>query len=77
MFIHDSLHTYDYETKELTTIESNLRDDAIILSDNARETSALSDWAERTGRHYLFFGEQPRNHWWRGDGIGAAWARKR
>src|SRR5215471_594256 len=73
MFIHDSLHTYDYETKELTTIEPNLRGDALILSDNARESSALSNWAERTGRHYLFFGEQPRDHWWRGDGIGAAW----
>ena len=34
----------------------------------------LSDWAERSGRHYLFFKEQPLDHWWPGDGIGAAWA---
>jgi Methyltransferase domain len=73
VFIHDSLHTYDYETRELAAVEPNLRRDAIILSDNARESSALSNWAERTDRHYLFFGEQPRDHWWRGDGIGAAW----
>ena len=74
MFIHDSLHTYDYETRELTAVEPNLRADATILSDNAHESSALSDWAERSGRHYLFFKEQPRDHWWPGDGIGAAWA---
>jgi hypothetical protein len=73
LFLHDSLHTYDYETRELTAVEPNLRGDAIILSDNARESSALPDWAERTGRHYLFFSEQPRDHWWRGDGIGVAW----
>jgi predicted O-methyltransferase YrrM len=74
MFLHDSLHTYDYETKELGTVEPNLLPGAIILSDNAHESSALSDWAERSGRHYLFFREQPRDHWWPGDGIGAAWA---
>jgi methyltransferase family protein len=74
VFLHDSLHTYDYETSELTAVEPNLRAGAIILSDNAHDSAALSDWAERSGRHYLFFKEQPLNHWWPGDGIGAAWA---
>jgi methyltransferase family protein len=73
MFIHDSLHTYEYETREFAAVEPNLRPDAIILSDNAHDSAALSDWAERTGRRYLFFKEQPLNHWWPGDGIGAAW----
>jgi Methyltransferase domain len=74
MFLHDSLHTYDYEARELSAVEPNLHAGAIILSDNAHESSALSDWAERSGRHYLFFKEQPLGHWWPGDGIGAAWA---
>ena len=74
MFLHDSLHTYDHETRELAAVEPNLHAKAILLSDNAHESSALSDWAERTGRHYLFFKEQPSGHWWPGDGIGAAWA---
>jgi hypothetical protein len=74
VFLHDSLHTYDYETGELAAVEPNLRADAIILSDNAHDSSALSDWAERSGRRYLFFKEQPLNHWWPGDGIGASWA---
>jgi Methyltransferase domain len=77
MFLHDSLHTYDYEAKELAAVEPNLRVGATILSDNAHDSSALSDWAERTGRHYLFFKEQPAGHWWPGDGIGAAWSDQR
>lgn len=74
MFLHDSLHTYDYEASELKAVEPNLRPEAIILSDNAHDSAALSDWAERTARHYLFFKEHPAGHWWPGDGIGAAWA---
>lgn len=75
IFLHDSWHTYDYETRELAAVEANLRPRAIVLSDNAHDSAALSDWAERTGRHYLFFKEQPRDHWWPGDGIGVAWAK--
>jgi predicted O-methyltransferase YrrM len=74
IFLHDSLHTYDYETRELAAVEPKLAADALVLSDNAHESSALSDWAERSGRHFLFFKEQPLDHWWPGDGIGAAWA---
>ncbi len=73
MFLHDSLHTYDFETKEFNAIAPNLSADAIVLSDNAHQSAALSNWAEQTGRRYLFFKEQPLNHWWPGDGIGAAW----
>jgi hypothetical protein len=75
MFLHDSLHTYEYETKEFTAVAPNLRADAIVLSDNAHDSAALSHWAEQTGRRYLFFREQPVDHWWPGDGIGAAWAK--
>jgi predicted O-methyltransferase YrrM len=74
IFLHDSLHTYDYESAELAAVGPNLNADAIVLSDNAHESAALSDWAEGSGRHYLFFKEQPLGHWWPGDGIGAAWA---
>lgn len=74
MFLHDSLHTYEYETRELMAVQSSLSAGAIVLSDNAHDSSALSDWAEQTGRNYLFFKEQPLNHWWPGDGIGVAWA---
>jgi hypothetical protein len=75
MFIHDSLHTYEYENAELAAVQPNLRPGAIVMSDNAHDSAALSDWAERTGRRYLFFRENPRNHWWPGDGIGVSWDR--
>lgn len=75
LFLHDSLHTYDYESQELTAVAPNLSADAIVLSDNAHDSAALSDWAERTGRRYLFFREQPATHWWPGDGIGVAWVK--
>ncbi|HEY6792444.1 MAG TPA: class I SAM-dependent methyltransferase [Trebonia sp.] len=45
MFIHASLHTYDYETAEFTAVEPKLRPNAIALSYNSHETSALSNWA--------------------------------
>lgn len=73
MFIHDSLHTYDHESREFAAVQPNLQSNAIVLSDNSQETPALSDWAERTGRQYLFFREVPVDHWWPGEGIGAAW----
>jgi cephalosporin hydroxylase len=73
IFLHDSLHTYEYESNELKAVEPNLAPGAIVLSDNAHDSAALSDWAERTGHHYLFFKESPLDHWWPGDGIGAAW----
>ena len=76
MFLHDSLHTYDYETSELAAVGPNLTTDAIVLSDNAHDSAALSHWAERTGHHYLFFKELPGHHWWPGDGIGVAWAER-
>lgn len=75
IFLHDSLHTYEYETAELGAVEPRLRAGAVVLSDNAHDSAALSEWAERTGRHYLFFKEQPARHWWPGDGIGAAWGK--
>lgn len=73
LFIHDSLHTYDYELKELQAVTPMLSPFGMAISDNAHETPALSEWATSTGRRYLFFKEIPEDHWWPGDGIGVAW----
>jgi hypothetical protein len=74
MLLYDSPHAYDYEARELKAVKPNLRADAIILSDNAHESSVLSDWVERSGRRDLIFKDQPLDHWWPGDGIGGGWA---
>lgn len=73
VFLHDSLHTREHELAELAAVGPRLAEQAVVLSDNAHCTDALADWADRTGRRFLFFREQPRGHWYPGAGIGAAW----
>jgi predicted O-methyltransferase YrrM len=72
LFLHDSLHTYDHEMAELEAVAPCLAEGATLLSDNAHSTDALSRWAEETGRRFLFFSEQPQDHWYPGAGIGVA-----
>jgi predicted O-methyltransferase YrrM len=73
MFLHDSNHDAGYEAAELRSIEARLAPNAVVLSDNAEVTTELAQWAERNGRRFLFFAEEPRDHWFPGGGIGAAW----
>lgn len=72
LFLHDSLHTFQHESGELAAVAPRLSPDALVLSDNAHESDALLVWAERSGRRFTFFREEPSGHWWPGDGIGAA-----
>jgi hypothetical protein len=72
LFLHDSLHTYEHETGELTAVASHLSSGALVLSDNAHLSDALLVWAGQTGRRFSFFREEPCSHWYPGDGIGAA-----
>ncbi len=76
IFLHDSDHRPEYEWSELTTIEPRLHKASLVLSDNSPQTtpdvSKLREFAQRLGRSYLFFQEQPRDHWWAGEGIGVA-----
>ncbi|HEX2073636.1 MAG TPA: class I SAM-dependent methyltransferase [Geodermatophilus sp.] len=73
VFLHDSLHTPEYETAEFRAVEPRLTERSVVLSDNSHMSDALSRWAEATGRRFSFFAEQPAGHWYPGDGIGAAW----
>ena len=45
----------------------------LLLSDNATITNVLAEHAEATGRRFLAFSETPADHWFPGEGIGAAW----
>lgn len=74
LFIHDSLHTVEHERGELKAIEGQLSQNGIAMSDNSHVTNALAAWAEANGKRFLFFSERPKNHWYAGGGIGAAWA---
>jgi predicted O-methyltransferase YrrM len=73
MFINDSDHSAAYEAREYQQVDSNLSRDAIILGDNSHSTSELWKHARATGRAFLFFREQPQDHWYPGAGIGIAY----
>lgn len=73
LFIHDSDHSAEHESRELSAVEPKLLRGARVLSDNAHTTDSLLSWTEATGRRFLYFQERPDRHWYRGAGIGAAW----
>ncbi|HET6280464.1 MAG TPA: class I SAM-dependent methyltransferase [Polyangia bacterium] len=75
LFINDSDHSADYEAREYRIVDSKMSPRGIILSDNAHATDALLDFAAVSNRQYLFFREEPADHWYPGAGIGAAWRR--
>ncbi len=77
LFINDSDHSADYEAREYRKIESGLSERAIILGDNSHHTAELWNHAKATGRSFLFFREQPLNHWYPGSGIGIAFRPRR
>ncbi|MGH3735977.1 MAG: O-methyltransferase [Micromonosporaceae bacterium] len=73
LFLHDSDHAPERERGEFEKVEPMLAPGALLLTDNVNATDVLAQYAERTGRRFLAFTEQPRKHWFPGDGIGAAW----
>lgn len=72
IFIHDSDHRPEYEWAEFLAIEPRLHAGSLVLSDNSQATSKLLEFANRGARSFLFFQDAPEDHWWPGDGIGAA-----
>lgn len=70
--LHDSDHDPAHEAGEYEVALPRLSDGALVLSDNAHASDALWRFARRTKRRYLYFAEQPRDHWYRGAGIGLA-----
>ncbi len=76
LFINDSDHSAEYEAREYEAIEAKLSPGAIILGDNAHVTDKLALFSEKTGREFLFFREEPLEHWYAGAGIGISFPGK-
>jgi predicted O-methyltransferase YrrM len=72
VFLHDSDHRPEYEWAEFLAIQPRLHAASLVLSDNSQQSPKLREFAARTGRKFLYFQDQPRGHWWPGDGIGTA-----
>jgi hypothetical protein len=71
-FIHDSDHSSEYEAREFDALDGRLAKNAIVLSDNSHASDSLPKWAEKHGRRFTFFDENPDRHWYHGAGIGVS-----
>ncbi len=72
IFLHDSCHEPEYEWSEFMAIEPRLHPGSLVLSDNSLLTPKLLEFSRRIGRSFLYYQDQPKDHWWPGDGIGTA-----
>jgi predicted O-methyltransferase YrrM len=70
LFINDSDHNEEYEAKEYALIKCKLGKNAIILGDNSHASDALRTFSIENGRDFLFFKEEPLDHFYYGAGIG-------
>lgn len=75
LFINDSDHSAEYEAREYRVVASRLTPSAIVLADNAHGSTALRDFSAETNRHFIFFAERPKDHWYPGAGIGISFRR--
>lgn len=72
MFINDSDHSVDYEADEYRVIKDKLADNGIILGDNSHCSDKLLQFSIQNQRNFMFFHEQPADHWYPGGGIGVS-----
>jgi hypothetical protein len=77
LFVNDSDHSAEYEAREYIAVKDKLAPDAVILGDNAHCNDKLLEFAQATGRKFLFHRETPLDHWYPGDGIGFAFTEGR
>lgn len=75
LFINDSDHSAEYEAEEYKAIVNKLSPDAVILGDNSDATNTLLAFSLKTNRHFVYFRENPKNHWYPGAGIGISFKR--
>jgi predicted O-methyltransferase YrrM len=73
VFINDSDHSEEYEALEYETINRMLSPNGLVIGDNADSTERLAEFAEHSNRRFLFFREEPTEHWYPGGGIGVAY----
>ena len=70
LFIHDSDYSSNYERFEYQLIASKLTRRGVILGNKAHSSGELAYFSENNGRQFLFFREEPKDHWYPGAGIG-------
>ena len=74
LFINDSDHSAEYEYREYQVIKNNITGKTIILGDNSHVTDKLALFSLEEKRKFIFFKEQPKDHWYPGGGIGISFS---
>ena len=72
LFIHDSDHSAEHEAQEFEMLQPRLSENGRVLSDNSHATTELAKWSLLQGRRFMYFAEEPLNHWYPGAGIGVS-----
>jgi hypothetical protein len=75
VFINDSDHSAEYERREYELVAPKLGSNGLILGDNSHCTDVLARFSAERGRQFIFFREQPKDHWYPGAGIGISFTR--
>lgn len=75
LFINDSDHSPSYEAEEYEVVANKLSEQAVILGDNSHGTDKLLEFSLEADRHFVFFQEKPKEHWYPGAGIGISFKR--
>jgi hypothetical protein len=73
LYLHSRRCSHEQEAREYETLQSRLAEDAIVLSRTANENDALYSFAIGHERSFLYFAEEPHEHWYRGGGLGASY----
>ncbi|WP_431677319.1 class I SAM-dependent methyltransferase [Kitasatospora sp. KL5] len=68
----DTGWTPEHERAELAAATPLLSPGAVVLATKTYCWSELPRWAEEQRREFLHFSEKPRDHWYRGVGIGVS-----
>lgn len=56
-------------------MKGKLAPSAIILGDNSHVTSKLAEFSVQEERRFMYFAEEPAQHWYGGGGIGISLAK--
>jgi Methyltransferase domain len=75
IFINDSDHSAEYERREYELVAPKLGPNGLILGDNSHCTDVLARFSAERGRQFIFFREQPKDHWYPGAGIGISFVK--
>jgi len=72
LFINDSDHSSEYESREYEVVQPKLGPDSVILGDNSHTSNSLRVFSQESGRAFIFWREKPEDHWYPGAGIGVS-----